>query len=626
MMRKLSLLAILLAASAPQERPAGEWEWVKTPQPTGVPGLCFESAAAFDRSAGKLVLFGGHGLRYSGSERCDTWLYCPRTNAWEKAEPANRPVGSCCVKEVVYDEANRRSYFFGGHSHAHGWQWRAPRLRSSNPWAYDASANTWLPMKPSVARPRKPWTGAAYDEEHQAVVTYGGEGFPDTDVWVYDGYANTWTALKRQGDGPGSGGRCPPMAYDPDRRKILMYGKGDPESKAQDRRDGLWLYDLATNSWTARGDTEGPTRRGWPLMVYDPQNRGPVLFGGDEKGTLKAFAYRWEKNEWSELPARGEAPPAYTVQQGAYDPEGHRTIFANGGTYNVKNQPGTFVFRHAAAETGRGALARPSDVRVVAGPGRAEVAWRPVQGAARYVVYKGTGEAPWSVSYRKAGEVREPPFVDAGVAPAAISWYFVRAVDEKGLESPPSLKVRTQARAPREPVVSVLAADQVEISWERSAEPDVAGYNVYRGTTKLNDAPLRETAFLDGFKVPDSGEPVRYTVRAVNALGVESGPSPWAASVPTEPTGLRARREGTEVVVTWRANPQKKLQGYTLYRLDSAGGKEVRKIAGPLTATRFVDASKADDAPCKYYLTAVDALGQEGFASYGAWFNDDHGR
>ncbi len=625
-MRAIGLLAVVLIGTAPQERPAGEWEWVKTPQPPGVPGLCFESAAAFDRSAGKLVLFGGHGLRYSGSERCDTWLYSPETNVWEKAEPANRPVGACCVKEVVYDEANRRSYFFGGHSHAHGWQWRAPRLRSSNPWAYDAAENTWVPMKPPVARPRKPWTGAAYDEEHQVVVTYGGEGFNDTDVWVYDGYANTWTALKRRGDGPGAGGRCPPLAYDAEHRRILMYGKGDPESKAEDRKDGLWAYDLAANAWTARGDAGGPPRRGWPLLVYDPQNRMPILFGAGEKVTMSAFAYRWEKNEWTELPARGEAPPAYTVQQGAYDPKGHRTIFANGGTYNVKNQPGTYLFRHASPQSRGGALASPSGVRVAAGAGRAEVAWQPVSSAARYAVYKGTGETSWSAKYEKAGEAAEARFADAGLARGATAWYFVRAVGAGGSEGPPSLKVRTQPRAPREPVVSVLAADRVEIAWERSEEVDVVGYHVYRGEEKLTGAPVQETLHLDLFKVPEEGEPARYAVRAVNALGVESGPSPWGATVPGEPTGLRAHREEGRAVLTWRPSAHRKLQGYNVYRLDAPDGKTTRKIAGPVPEARFVDASKTDEAPCKYYVAAVDALGREGVASYGAWFRDDHAK
>ena len=44
--------------------------------------------------------------------------------------------------------------------------------------------------------------------------------------------------------------------------------------------------------------------------------------------------------------------------------------------------------------------------------------------------------------------------------------------------------------------------------------------------------------------------------------------------------------------------------------------------AGPVQATRFVDTSKTDRESCRYYITAVDAIGQEGYASYGAWLND----
>jgi len=621
----LILPALSLGAQEAAGPGAGEWIWVKTEQPSGTPGLCFEGAGAFDRSAGKLVLFGGHGTGYGQSERSDTWLYDPAVNRWEKAEPANRPVGSCCARETVYDEANRRTYFFGGHSHAHGWQWKAPKLRASNPWAYDASKNTWVPMKPQAPRPKSPWTGAAYDREHQVVVTYGGEGFSRNEVWVFDGYANSWTSLPRKGDGPANGGRCPPMVFDEDRRVVLMYANGDAEGA---KKDELWTYDLATNTWASRKDEGGP-RRTWPLMVWDPQNRAPLLFSSDNKGPMKAFAYRWDENTWVELPARGDAPPAYAVQQGAYDPLNHQTLFANGGSYNVKNQPGTYLFKHARPKDAARPSARPEELRVVTAPDRARIEWRPVAGASRYAVYRGAGPVPWEVRYEKVGESEKTEFDDARAPKGTLSHYFVRAVDAGGREGPASLKVRTQPPVPEQPAVSVAAKDRVEIEWPRRAEPDIAGYYVYRvnGTqvTKLNADLLKENRLTDSHPVPGGGDvSIRYVVRAVNLLGVESGPSSWATTVPGEPTGLRARREEGRVLITWRANPERHLKGYNVYRVDDRSAKDPKKVGVLVTEPRWVDASKTDDAICKYYVTAVDLLDQEGFASYGAWFNDNN--
>jgi fibronectin type 3 domain-containing protein len=67
----------------------------------------------------------------------------------------------------------------------------------------------------------------------------------------------------------------------------------------------------------------------------------------------------------------------------------------------------------------------------------------------------------------------------------------------------------------------------VSITWEKSAESDLLGYNIYRVGTgkaeKLNKEPIQETSFLD--TEPGSGRYVSYYVTAVDTSGNESGPS-----------------------------------------------------------------------------------------------------
>jgi len=529
------------SSGAPAETPVGEtWVWSRMVEPKGLPLLGNESAAIFDTHRRKMLLFGGH-IGNGGPQFFYTWWYDPERNAWEHARPANRPPGACCVRDGVYDEANRRTYFLGGHAYNHGWQWRAPNVHGGGtPWAYDAVANTWLPMKPLVSRRGPPWTAGVYDREHQVVVTYGGEGFYETDVWVYDGYTNTWTRLARQGAGPDFGGHAPPMAYDAAHGKVLLYGCGYGNKS----RDELWAYDLRTNTWTARNDAERPKRVGLPLMVYDLHKQIPVLFVPVAKESLKAFSYDWDRNAWAELPATGDPPPSHTILVGAYDPIGNHTILGRGLVYGgqvaagFRRPEGTYVLRHPRPAAAPVVLAAPVDVRVLTATDGATLTWQPVPRAAGYIVYRGSG---------------------------------------------PTL-------------------------------------------TKLNESLLTETTYADRVAVPGGGDAsMRYVVRAVNRLGVESGPSPWATTIPAEPTRVVARTEKGRAVVTWDPSPQKALRGYAVYRVDSGYGDArtiAKRIAGPVNGTRFEDASRSGATSCKYYVVAVDALGQEGYASHGAWLDD----
>ena len=59
------------------------------------------------------------------------------------------------------------------------------------------------------------------------------------------------------------------------------------------------------------------------------------------------------------------------------------------------------------------------------------------------------------------------------------------AVTAGKAEGADSCRVRTMPRVPAQPVVSVFAADQIEVSWPKHPATDVAGYNVYRGLVSV---------------------------------------------------------------------------------------------------------------------------------------------
>ncbi|MEX0715235.1 MAG: hypothetical protein WD066_01540 [Planctomycetaceae bacterium] len=55
-------------------------------------------------------------------------------------------------------------------------------------------------------------------------------------------------------------------------------------------------------------------------------------------------------------------------------------------------------------------------------------------------------------------------------------------------------------------------------------------------------------------------------------------------------------------------------------RTESPGQKALRLMDEPVAATRFTDAH-AGPGPRRYWIVAVDALGQEGIPSSGTWHN-----
>jgi hypothetical protein len=124
---------------------------------------------------------------------------------------------------------------------------------------------------------------------------------------------------------------------------------------------------------------------------------------------------------------------------------------------------------------------------------------------------------------------------------------------------------------------------------------------------------------------PD-GRPYRrgvyaYRVRSVLKDGLTSGPSPATFTIPSSPQQVFSREDGTTCQLKWAANPEQGIAGYRVYRMDGRFDKEPvsRLTAEPLTATTFADGTAGKTAR-RYYIVAVDALGQEGLPSSPVWF------
>ena len=656
--------------------------WVKQTSREGaaVPRLTYEGSGALDPVRRLWIHFGGHDGIPQGFY---LFTYDFGSGEWQQRFPNTSPPGVCCVDgSNTFDVARRRFVAFVGASLGHGSQWsRGVKLKQSHVWLYHAGENSWTNMRPQPYKQPEKYSrevigglnsGATYDANHEITITFGGQGAggPTNALFVYDGYTNRLEQLHppespSRRDGMG-------ICYDTDHDCLVMYG-GQYSSDEQ-----TWLYRFSTNRWEPHdldprppGKKEG-TYSTNPKMAFD-SNAGVCLCvvrrgekSGFPTGTLETWVLDVGKMKWTRMdPAVSPDPGASRARNLSYWPE--RNVFVLESVAAQKHEPQIWTYRYRKA--GRPDRPEPpGDLRVVAGRGKATVSWTPSEsaGVSSYNVYRAPAARPWKAEFSRIASVRAGEFVDADLAEGTVSIYRVTAVDTAGNESRPSQMARTQPRVAVRPVVSVLAADRVEVHWNRHPAPDVVGYNVYRGVVavdtvrrgtpgawkdndpeysepvvvavkdissirKLNETPVAEMGFTDtGIDLTEKGKPsgdykyavYAYIVRAVNRLGSESGPSPYALTIPSEPQHVMLRERDAVAELRWEPNAEKGVTGYRIYKLGKSHWDIVRVTQQPIAGATF--RHRAGSGQTRYWVVAVDRLGQEGQPSSPVWHNHSY--
>jgi hypothetical protein len=140
---------------------AGSWSSLGlNPFPSARAGACM----AYDRSSGKLVLFGGRTSLDAAQVLGDTWVYDPSVPGWEQRFPSGAP-SARSEAAMLYDARHGKAALFGGRSGA---------AFLSDVLFYGEAQDAWLAFSEPGSPSGRYGHAMAYDTSARAGLTFGG--------------------------------------------------------------------------------------------------------------------------------------------------------------------------------------------------------------------------------------------------------------------------------------------------------------------------------------------------------------------------------------------------------------------------------------------------------------------
>lgn len=602
-----ALISLILVATSTHAEDRTDFKnhpvnkWIKhtpTADSPASPRLGYEGACVWDRRHKLMIRYGGHNQGGGGEQGAEVWTFNPLNARWTLKLPNTSPPGVCCNAQNLYDLGTGKYIRFPFFSGSHGWQWwREIYLNDSSVWTYDLASNRWRNMRPLPTPRLAPYRCASWDSHRQVAVVFAGEGSREG-TSIYDPRRNEWTRPKpKKEPPPRSGGN---MAYDAARKLHVLFGAqftNDPHT---------WTYDIAKNVWRdMQPKTMPPTNKNDAVLTYDPINRVVLAIvkqttgkGKTTKHTVQTWAYDAGKNTWTRMQPKSEPD-------------------------NAGNRTRNLIF---APELNLAILENCT------GKPREQQVW-----TYRYAVPKG------SLEIQTPPLRKEPPLVEDVVV-------SVLAKDKVEITWP-ATKSKIAGYHVERALVEVWSNDQLKRIKNNTpplAKPSVGALNRIGKFERLTKTPIKQTTFTDtGIDLTKpqkiAGKPLyerrlhkshldmtgkpygfavyAYRVRTVDAADKLGGPSPAVFTISASPQHVFSREEGMTCRLKWKPNAEKNIKGYRVYRMNGRFSKAPlpRLTADPISATKYTDKT-AGKPSRRYYIVAVDALGQEGFPSSPVWY------
>ena len=257
------------------------WEWSPTTgawtnrTSTGTnPAVRSGAGLVFDSSRNKFVLFGGRAG--SGYNYQDTWEWDPTTGAWTDRTTAGTVPSSRCQGTMVFEKSTGKVLLFGGGRSTNGdTTGLSMSLSFGDTWEWDGATGAWSQRTVTAGPAGRYDASMVWDSTRNRAVLFGGmerddatvDGIPKQDTWEWDPSAGTWTERTATGNKPSPRwGHA--AAFDGSRGKLVVFGGWDINTGGY--LADLWDWDPTTAAWTQRltgSEANLPSPRIYASMV-----------------------------------------------------------------------------------------------------------------------------------------------------------------------------------------------------------------------------------------------------------------------------------------------------------------------------------------------------------------------
>jgi RHS repeat-associated protein len=252
---------------------------------TTQPNSTDRSSSVFDSSKDQVVNFGGCTSGVSSS--CTAWSNKTWTfngTNWILTSPATSP--SARTNQVMaYDPSSNTTVMFGGENGSGA---------LSDTWVWNGT--TWTQSTGSTHPSARFGAQMAYLPSTGLVYLFGGQSGSTylSDTWSWNG--TTWTQLTPS-TSP-SARSLGMLAYagtlGTSANDLILYGGTNSSGDLGD----TWLFNGTT--WSEPTLTAGPGPLEQGAMSYDPTMSVPLLYGGEDAGTVSNLIWAWTGSQWEE--------------------------------------------------------------------------------------------------------------------------------------------------------------------------------------------------------------------------------------------------------------------------------------------------------------------------------------
>ncbi|HOG43140.1 MAG TPA: kelch repeat-containing protein, partial [bacterium] len=263
---------------------------------TSFPAPRYLASLVWSANTGKFILFGGAKGEHLDSVYQDMWEYDPDQRIWRSADTTGLKPQGRLAHSAAINNKNGNMLIFGGAF--------AKDVFANDTWIFNTETRSWRQIIQNNGPSGRMAASIVYDSDRNRFVMFGGMSLESglNELWEFIVEEEIWVQVTVTGDAP-SPRTGASMAYDPVRKKIILFGGGDFNFALQD----TWEYDTQNIQWENRSgdDVTPPGMREFAVMGYDSNTGTAVLYGGDsgENGTVYSDIWKYEpiSGTWSNI-------------------------------------------------------------------------------------------------------------------------------------------------------------------------------------------------------------------------------------------------------------------------------------------------------------------------------------